>query len=165
MKYPRLLERFNNSLAILSGAVFFIVAVIQGINSILRYVFNSPIIWAADFSRYVLIWALFLSSTYAFQVRAHVSVDCLHERIKNINLKRTLTVIGYFVTIVYIVVIIQRTTIMAKTAVHLGKLTQAIIQIPAVYLYAGILVGSIFMLITVIFIILSLIKGEEKYIL
>lgn len=165
MKYPKFLERFNDCLALITGAIFFIVAVLQGLNSILRYIFNFPIIWAADFSRYVLLWALFLSSSYAFQVRAHVSVDVLHERIKNISLKRTLTVLGYFTTIFYIVIIIQRTLILTKSGLLLGKVTQAIIQIPAVYLYVGILTGSIFMVITLIFIILSIISGEEKYIL
>jgi TRAP-type C4-dicarboxylate transport system permease small subunit len=49
------------------------------------------------------------------------------------------------------------------TAIKLEKLTIGTVQIPIVYLYAAMMAGSVFMLVTVVCIILDVIGGGEKY--
>ncbi|MCR4442843.1 MAG: TRAP transporter small permease subunit [Peptococcaceae bacterium] len=165
MKYPKLLSRINDNMAALAGALFFLVAIFQSLESILRYLFAKPPVWVVDVSRYILIWAVFLGSAYGFQEKGHVSVDFIQQIIANWNIKvkKVLTVVGYLLACIFIGVIGWRSISMIGAAMRTGKLTMAYIQIPIVYLYLAMLFGSGLMLVTVVFIILSVIGDEEKY--
>jgi TRAP-type C4-dicarboxylate transport system permease small subunit len=56
-------------LAMMSGATF--------LNVIARYVFNSPVEWAEEFSRYSFIWLVFMAAVVATTQKKHIIIDIL----------------------------------------------------------------------------------------
>ena len=56
-------------LALMSGATF--------ANVIGRYVFNSPIEWAEEFSRYSFIWLVFMAAVVATTRKKHITINLL----------------------------------------------------------------------------------------
>ena len=48
------------------------------VNVILRYVFNSGIIWSEELVRYAIIWLTFFSIGYGVRKDTHVKIDILH---------------------------------------------------------------------------------------
>ncbi len=46
-------------------------------NVVLRYVFNSPIQWAEEFSRYAFIWVVFLGAAACSKRRTHIVIDAV----------------------------------------------------------------------------------------
>jgi TRAP-type C4-dicarboxylate transport system permease small subunit len=56
-------------LALMSGATF--------ANVVARYVFNSPIQWAEEFSRYSFIWLVFMAAVVATTRRRNITIDVL----------------------------------------------------------------------------------------
>lgn len=42
-----------------------------------RYVFNAPLVWSEELSRYLFIWLSFLGAWYAWIEREHLGIDML----------------------------------------------------------------------------------------
>lgn len=54
-------------LALMSGATF--------LNVVARYLFNSPVQWAEEFSRYSFIWLVFMAAVVATTHKKHITID------------------------------------------------------------------------------------------
>jgi TRAP-type transport system small permease protein len=54
-------------LALMSGATF--------LNVVARYLFNSPVEWAEEFSRYSFIWLVFMAAVVATTHKKHIIID------------------------------------------------------------------------------------------
>jgi TRAP-type transport system small permease protein len=54
-------------LALMSGATF--------LNVVARYLFNSPVQWAEEFSRYSFIWLVFMAAVVATTHKKHIVID------------------------------------------------------------------------------------------
>jgi C4-dicarboxylate transporter, DctQ subunit len=166
MKYPRFLGRFNQVIGTFAGALIVIMGLLATMEGILRGLFSSPTFWSLDVSQYLLIWTIFLSTAYAFQEKAHVSVDLVKDFVGQrwgTGAKRVLIVVGYVLALVFILVLTWDSADLILTAIKLEKLTIGTVQIPIVYLYTAMMAGCLFMLVTVICIILDVIGGGEKY--
>lgn len=86
----------NLVIVIMFLAMFAIVTV----NVIMRYLFNSPISWAGELSRYLFISIIFLGAILALKEGAHIGMDfliqSLPERIyKKIILINNLVILGF----------------------------------------------------------------------
>lgn len=46
-------------------------------NVVMRYVFNSPIQWAEEFSRYAFIWVVFLGAAACSKRKTHIVIDAV----------------------------------------------------------------------------------------
>jgi C4-dicarboxylate transporter DctQ subunit len=153
-------------MGIISGLLILIIGALSVMEGIVRSVFASPTSWSMDISLYMLIWAIFLGTSYSFQEKGHVAVDFIRERIGqvwDVKARKAMAVTGYLLALVYIVVLAGDSVLMIKDALELNKLTLANVQIPIVLLYAAMLVGSVMMFVTVICIISDLISGGQKY--
>jgi C4-dicarboxylate transporter DctQ subunit len=166
MKYPKFLEKINIFTGVVSGTLIIILGLLATMEGTLRGILSSPTSWSLDLSQYILIWTIFLGTSYAFQEKGHVSVDLVKEwvggRWGDMAL-RVMNIIGYLMALTFILVIGWCSIKSFSAAVEFGKLTLGNFQIPLAYLYAAMVTGSLLMLITVVCIILDLIGGGKKY--
>ena len=56
------------------------MAMLVFVNVITRYVFNFSIIWAEEFSQYLMIWIAYLGAGLALREGRHVAVEMLQDR-------------------------------------------------------------------------------------
>lgn len=160
------IRRLNHIAAVIAGILIFMISFLCFFETIARNFFSQPTSWTLDISTYFLIWAFFLGSAAAFQERTHVSVDFIRNmlaRLLGIPWARILSIAGYLFSLVYILVLLGGTIYLMIDALHLHKLTLAVIQIPVVYLYLAMLLGCILMTVVVVFIILDLAKKGDQY--
>ena len=166
MKYPKFLEKINGFTGVVSGGLIICLGLLATMEGVLRGFFSQPTSWSLDLSQYILIWMIFLGTAYTFQEKGHVSVDLVKEWVgKRWGEKslRVMTIIGYLMALTFIVVIGWCSIASFTTAIKYGKLTLGNFQIPLAYLYAAMVTGSVFMLVTVLSIILDLLGGGKKY--
>ncbi len=159
-------RKVNHVAAVIGGIIIFLISFLCAFETIARNVFSHPTSWTLDVSTYLLIWAFFLGTASAIQEKTHVSVDFIRNVISSKCGKSYgcfLAVAGYAFSLVYILVLLGTTLSFIKDALHLNKLTLAVIQIPVVYLYAGMLVGCVLMTAIVVFIIRDLLQKGEEY--
>ena len=165
MKYPKIIRALSNSLGFISGLLVFILAILCTVNTFGRYFLSTPLTWCADTSRYLLIYIIFLAAPFGFQEKSHVCVDLVTNVItkNHPKFKRGLRLFGYIIGLPFICILGYRGLVMAKSAFAIHRLTTAVFQIPQGILYLAIFIGCVLMVIQVIFIILSLIAGEDTW--
>ncbi len=66
---------------IAAGSFLVLMSVATFGNVILRYVFNSPIQWAEEFSRYAYIWVVFLGAAACSKRKLHIVIDVVTSRL------------------------------------------------------------------------------------
>ena len=167
MKFPEILRRFNSAVALFAGVIILIIGILTTMEGIARGLFNLPTTWSLNVAQYLLIWAIFLGSAYAFQEKTHVAVDFIREGVGNRwgrGAQRILSLCGYTLAFVYVAIIAWNSIDMLEFAIKYDKLTLGIVQIPIVWLYLAMLIGSLTMIVTIFFIILDLIGKRETYI-
>ena len=72
MKLRALLEHFERNVANISLAALVVVLVLQ---VFFRYVLQTGISWSEEVSRFLFIWFVYISASYAVQVGTHIRVS------------------------------------------------------------------------------------------
>jgi len=81
-----------------------------------RYILDSPTLWAFDLSLFLFGYIAALGGAYAQQIRAHINVDILYNRVSP-KIRSTFNLITYSLAIFFLLLII---------AMSLGKYEEAI---------------------------------------
>jgi TRAP-type C4-dicarboxylate transport system permease small subunit len=61
----------------LSGTFMVLMSLTTFANVVARYLFNNPIQWAEEFSRYSFIWVIFLGAVVCTKHKRHIGIDSL----------------------------------------------------------------------------------------
>ena len=72
----RLYDRATAGLLAALAASMFGIAII---NALLRYLFDSPLVWGEEISRYCMVWGTLVGVALAYRLGAHVSINILTE--------------------------------------------------------------------------------------
>ena len=170
MKYPVIWAKINKGIAVVAGCLALVIACFSVFEAVARYVFNSPTSWTLNVSCYILVWSIFLGSSYAFQEGSHVGVDMVKDWVdkktkgKKRHPRRVMSIIGYILTFIFLMVILYGAFGLIQKAIAYHTLTLATNPIPVAVLYLGMIIGTILMLITLVLMILDLLSGSDKYI-
>lgn len=83
-----------------------VLVVTVGANVTGRFVFNYSLAWAAELSRYVFIWVIFIGAALAYFRDEHISVDLLVKRLgpraaATLNLIRDLLVLSVLLVLLW----------------------------------------------------------------
>ncbi len=169
MRYPKFMVKINGATAIMCGAVVFIFALLAVMESILRQFFNSPTVWTLNITQALFIWAAFLGSSWAFQEHGHVAVDLMRDLVdkhtkspKRIP-RRVMAVFGYICAFIVMAVILYGGWIKTMSSAEVNEMHTFVFKFPVIASTIPIVIGSIQMLVTLIFMILDILAGGEKY--
>ena len=154
------------------GGYTLAISVLAVMESILRKVFASPTTWSLNLSTGLFIWAAFLGSSWAFQELGHVSVDLFRNLVDSRTQsekrmpRRTMAIIGYIISFIVMCAFLYGGWFVTKQSINPNgsfALATYAFKFPLIISYLAIIVGSIQMMATLLFIILDLFAGGEKY--
>ena len=86
----------ETTIAVLLG----LMTLITFVNVVLRYGFNTGIIWGLESVTFLFAWLVLFGVSYGFKVRAHLGVDALINVVSN-KKRKTMAMITAFVCILY----------------------------------------------------------------
>lgn len=168
MKYPAFFRKLNEGLAFCCGCLVFLTGIFAVVEAVMRGLFNSPTVWTLNVSCYLLIWAIFLGSPYAFQTHGHVAVDLLRDAVDKLAPsrvpRRVMAVVGYLASLGFLFALLYAGYGLVVKAVKYSTLTTTTVPIPVVWLQLAIVIGCALMILTIVFIILDVLSGSEEYI-
>lgn len=162
------MEKINMVGAILCGVIVFVFALLAVMESILRK-FGHPTVWTLNLTQSIFIWAAFLGSAWAFQEHGHVSVDLLRDVVdkrtkrKDRLPRRLMAVLGYICAFIVVLVILYGGWLQTVNSITLNQMEPYVFKFPHVVSTLPVVIGSVQMLLTLVFIVLDLIAGGEKY--
>ena len=169
MKYPKFMVIINRFGAYICGGIVIGVSILAVMESILRKVFVSPTSWSLNLTMGIFIWAAYLGSAWAFQELGHVSVDLLRGVVDKYTKgkmrwpRRIISVIGYCVSFCVISVFLYGGWSLCVRAIEYNQIAPYNFRFPLIISYSAMVVGAIQMMVTLIFIILDIFSGSEKY--
>ena len=169
MRYPKFMVTINKIGAYICGGLVVATSVLAVMESILRKVFAAPTTWTLNLSTGIFIWAAFLGSAWAFQELGHVTVDLFrtvvdkYDKSGKHTARRVMAIFGYVVSFIVMAVFVYGGWKLCVKAITYGQLAPYAFKFPLIISYAAIPVGSIMMMLTLVFIILDIFSGGEKY--
>lgn len=112
-------------------------------NIILRYIFDSGIVWAEEATRYIIIYIVMIGSSYAIAKEEHISVTLLNQTsIKWIS--HVMYVFQNLVSLVFTVLFSYYGIQLLQMLMSTNQLTPAL-QIPIWWIYAAMPIGMTMM--------------------
>ncbi|WP_102347596.1 TRAP transporter small permease [Bacillus sp. Marseille-P3661] len=108
-----------------------------------RYVFNSPIDWTEEFSRYVMIWATFIAASYGVKTGAHITLDIMVIYLSDKG-NKILRTVSYILSLVYCVLVIYIGIPFINNLIETQQKSPAM-EIPMYFVYLSIIVGTVLM--------------------
>ncbi|MFD1929191.1 TRAP transporter small permease [Sporosarcina siberiensis] len=85
--YHKILFSINRFITLISITIIALIVSVTFLQVIFRYVLNNSLGWADEVSRFMLIWASFLSISIAVWHKAHLRIDFFIKRFPNGILK------------------------------------------------------------------------------
>ena len=61
--------------------LMFLMSIIIFIQVVMRYVFHSSLTWSEEMARYLFVWLVLITSTYAFGKREHMCISYLKDKL------------------------------------------------------------------------------------
>ena len=144
MKHLKNLGRyFDNVLALLALLaallmVFIIIAV--DLEVIARYVFNSPIIWVVEVTRYCLLFMTFLGTAWVLKNERHVSVDLVLNQLSFKTRALATTIVSLICAAVCLILTVFGVWVTAETY-QLGYLMASELEPPQFVIFFIVPVG------------------------
>lgn len=150
-----LLKRFEEGLVATGIAA---ASLVLFINVVLRYFFNSGWTWAEEFTRYTIVWIVFIGSSICARKGMHLAVDALAIRFSESGqrlLRMFVNVVCVFFC-VYLIIYGYETVLLAY---EMEQITAAL-EMPMYYVYLAIPVGGFLMAIRFTQDFILAVKGE-----
>lgn len=115
------------------------IGVIMFIQVILRYIFDSPLMWAEEISRYMFVWTSFISIGYSFRRDILLKVDILYDKFTPV-IKKIVEFLTIILTLLFLGIMCIRSTNVVNQIAASGQLSPSL-QLPMQYVYASSTVG------------------------
>ena len=169
MKYPKAMTWINRICAYICGGIVMGASLLAVMESVLRKVFRHPTPWSLNLTMGIFIWAAFLGSAWAFQELGHVSVDMVRDLIDKRSKsptrmpRRVIAIIGYVPPLAVCVAFFYGGWKLCARSIQLNSYAAYNFKFPLIISYSAIITGAVLMFVTVVFIILDLFAGGDKY--
>ena len=170
MRYPKFMAWINRIVAYICGLVVLIISILAVMESILRKIFSAPTIWTFNISCGMFIWVAFLGSSWAFQELGHVSVDLVRNAIDKHTKstkrwpRRCISIFGYIASFATTSALLYGGFRLCQRALTYNQFAPYPFRFPLIISYSAIVAGSLLMMLTLVFILLDLFAGGDKYV-
>lgn len=142
------MSRLSWAAALLAGLATLALAVFISIDVLLRYFFNSPLLFVDEVAGFLLVLVIFGGLAYTFRTGAHVRVDLVTTHLPP-ALRAWLRAGGLALGIVFILVVSWTTLQSALTAYRYGRVSTVMLYplwLPMLLIPAGLFLMSVVML-------------------
>ena len=143
-----MIARLSWAAALLAGIATLIIAVLISADVLLRYFFNSPLLFVDEVASFLLVLVIFGGLAYTSWCGAHVRVDLVTTHLRP-ALRAWLRAGGLVLGIVFILVVSWTTLQSALTAYRYGRVSTVMLYplwVPMLLIPAGLILMSAVML-------------------
>lgn len=126
--------------------VFSLIAasLIVFVQVVLRYLFNTSLIWSEEIARYLIIWVILVGSSIAVREKAHASVDVVVSFLPSLP-KKIFSIIINLIGVIFCIALIWSGSVTVSNVIEYGNVTPSL-GIPMAIPYLALPVGGLLML-------------------
>lgn len=147
----QLLKRIDR--VIEKAVEYFCIALLAAIiivcfsNAFMRYLFDRPIVWSEELTRYMSVWLAIVGAAATVRVDGHTALDILQGLIKNRKAKAVLFVLTRAIVVLILVGLFPAGIAAMQT---LGRSIASSTRLPMWVLYLSFPLGSVCMILAYI---------------
>ncbi|TCP96576.1 TRAP-type C4-dicarboxylate transport system permease small subunit [Cricetibacter osteomyelitidis] len=152
-----LTDKLFKGISLLLGLMLVVMIALVFLNVILRFFFNSGLVWSEEVSRYVFVYVIYIGAIVAMKENAHLGVDTL---IKNVpeKIKLFLFILGRLIIIAVMGILMKGSYAMVMQSMTAKA---AATGLPLSFVYVtGLITGAAIILISVLNIV-DVIKNPQ----
>ena len=142
--------------------VLFCMASIMLYDVVMRYVFNSPTVWAQETCEYMMVFLTFIGLAEIQKQKTHIRMDYLYARLPE-SFQRGLDLFFHCLTGIFALLIFYSSFKMTLLSLQYGCKSNTLMETPLFLMYAIIPVGMILLLIQCIIDIIQSIKSLSGF--
>lgn len=131
--FNRLANRLSSWLLVFIGFIIFVEV-------FFRYIFLRPTLWVDEISRLALVWSIFLSLTFYFKKKKHITVEIFFTN-ENSLVARFIKVFRNIMIAFFSAIIIYYSFQMVSISYSKSYAITSVINIPKYLTYLSVLVG------------------------
>jgi TRAP-type transport system small permease protein len=124
-------KRLNDILNIINVSMLSLMAIFVFGNVVLRYAFNSGIMWSEELSRFLFIWLCFTGAIGALKDNEHLGVDALIKKL-SIGKKRVLYTLSNIIMLYILWLVFEGSWKVAISNLHIPA---PVTGLPMFYIY------------------------------
>ncbi len=125
--------------------VLFFMAFVMLYDVVMRYVFNSPTVWAQETCEYMMVFLTFIGLAETQKQKTHIRMDYLYTRFPE-SLQRWLKLFFDCLVAIFALLIFSSSFKMTLLALQYGSKSNSLMETPLFLMYAIIPVGMILLL-------------------
>lgn len=130
---------------ILSGVCLLVLVGLTAWGVVMRYFFNSPIIWLEEIQVLMFVWVAFFGSSAAFRTGNHIAIEALVEMFP-VRWQRIIEVFDSLLVLLILVLVMYWQFSRGMTLTRTGR-TTSILNIPTALNYFGVAAACAFMIV------------------
>lgn len=133
------LDLIQKLINIFLSAAIFAMTLIIFFQVISRYIFNSPLVWSEELSRYLFVWISFLAIADAVRTKSHIALSILTDRM-NEDRKQIISRLNYSLTCIIGIIITYGGIVLMNLGVRQSSAT---LGVPMFLVYLVIPVSGV----------------------
>ncbi|MDU5085992.1 MAG: TRAP transporter small permease [Anaerococcus vaginalis] len=133
------LDLIQKLINIFLSAAIFAMTLIIFLQVISRYIFNSPLVWSEELSRYLFVWISFLAIADAVRTKSHIALSILTDRMSE-DRKQIVSRLNYSLTCIIGIIITYGGIVLMNLGVHQSSAT---LGVPMFLVYLVIPVSGV----------------------
>jgi len=141
-----MVKLFKNLEEVLCVVVLSLIVIVTSLQVFTRYFLDSPLSWAEELARFLMIWLVFFGASAGIKRKAHIKVDFFLDRMPP-SFKKIFSILGGVLVVgILLILIYQGTMLSIKMA------TVSAISLPITwgFVYSAVPIGCFFILLRLI---------------
>lgn len=134
-----------------------ILSIVTALGVIFRYFLNQPLIWTEELARFVFIWMIAVSVGYCATKHKHIKI----EMFVNMMPQRAHKIVDIIMTFLPLVTFIYLIPSAFKFMIAQNRIRSTALLLPFSYVYAAATVGSILLVIHLLYNLYILLFDKE----
>jgi C4-dicarboxylate transporter DctQ subunit len=155
-----LLARWNRLEEILIGSLLAVMVIITCLQVVLRYVFDSGIVWGLEATSYAFLWMVLLGLSYGVRTNSHIAVDLLLTRLPRKS-RRLVLLLSVTLGLIYTLTMLYGTTIYVESLYRLAIDAQNI-PLPKWILSSGLPLGFLLLFLRLLQVAKQVYAGQKE---
>ena len=143
------LRRVTGNMAMLSEWVLLTMTVIVFYDVVMRYIFNSPTIWALEMSEYMLVFLAFIGAAEMQRQKANINMNFFYIKFPP-GMRRSVDVFTSLLMLLFSFLLLRASLKLTLTAYKYGSASNSLLETPLCIPYSIVAIGMFLLLLQAI---------------
>lgn len=149
------IDRFYENISVI---VYALAVVVMFAQVVMRYVFDTPMMWAEEFSRIMFVWIVYMGAPIVIIRHANIEVDYFVQFLPH-NFRRYLKVTLYLFAFVFLLYVAWLGAVLSTEHIDMEAYT---IPISQSFWYLPIAFGFFMMAINMVKVVIGILTGTDS---